>query len=256
MVKKKGEWQWAFNASFIFHHHYQGLDFNSGMSLSKMKSNKHFVAGGPTLPPHFRELVQCAAFASLLHAWVSSPELTHAHIYLQVMPRAHMAGSMHYSCSKLYTWAGSPAPGYGQGQMWLLSNSWTSGQAKCKTRKPQGMFLMSLGRPTARHQGPVTWRWTEPMVWPGHPEELCVCVPQSGQSSSWSWTAALGFLANTDADTWFSANPFAIVKACEQKWADPCLCFHHMGDGRNEPKHYFICFLWGGESLAESHAWI
>lgn len=87
--KKKKEWQWAFNTSFIFHHHYQGLDFNFGMSLSKMKSNKHFVAGGPTLPPHLRELVQYVAFAALLHAWISSPKLTYVHIYLHVVPQAH-----------------------------------------------------------------------------------------------------------------------------------------------------------------------
>lgn len=41
----------------------------------------------------------------------SAPQSWHTHIYLQVMSHAHMAGNMHYSCSKLYTWAASPAPG-------------------------------------------------------------------------------------------------------------------------------------------------
>lgn len=140
--------------------------------------------------------------------------------------------------------------------MWLLSNSWTSSQAKCKTCKSQGFYVFNdlcevHGRTPGHSDLQVDW--AHPVTRPPR-GALCLCA------TAWT-TVKLELDSSLGLPSKYGCRHLIFCQllcCCEslQTKADPRLCFHHMGDGQSEPKHDVICFLWGGESSPGSHAWI
>lgn len=86
---------------------------------------------------------------------------------LQVMSHAHMAANCIIHAQR-FTPEQAPQPlGMDKGRCGCCQ---TCGQRARQSVKGVRHILMTLVRPTAGHQAAVTCRW------PGHPEELCVCV--------------------------------------------------------------------------------